>query len=150
MNWLIELLPNFAGWIIHIVTLIGVLGMIASFVLNFVPFVTQYRLIIQIVACIFLIFGVYNMGALSEGQAWQSKVDAVQHKLDVAQKKSSDLNVQLIEEQVDSHMKQAQIDSLNKKYLDSIRAKVDQDCKIDNNVIMLHNNAARNLGAGAK
>ena len=150
MNWLIDLLPNFMGWIIHIATIIGVLGMIASFVLNFVPFVAQYRLIIQIVACIFLVFGVYNMGALSEEQAWQAKVDAVQHKLDLAQKQSADLNTKLIEEQVEGHMKQGQIDALNKKYLESIRTKIDQDCKIDNNVIMLHNNAAKNLGVGTK
>jgi len=126
------------------------LGMIASFVLNFVPFVAQYRLIIQIVSCILLIFGVYNMGAMSNEEEWQSRVNEVQHKLDEAQKKSADLNTQLIEQQVENHMKQSQIDSLNKKYLDSIRVKIDQNCKIDNSVIQLHNAAAKNLGAGQK
>ena len=50
MNWLIGLMPEFMSWIIHIATVVGVLGMIASFVLNFVPFVAQWRLIIQIVS----------------------------------------------------------------------------------------------------
>lgn len=150
MNWLIGLMPDFMSWVIHIATAIGVLGMIASFVLNFVPFVAQYRLIIQIVACILLVFGVYNLGALSNEESWQAKIDDVQHKLDVAQKQSSDLNTLLVEQMLENQKKQIEVINLNKKYLESIRSKIDQNCKIDSTVIQLHNAAAKNIGVGQK
>ena len=90
------------------------------------------------------------MGALSNEEEWQAKVDIVQHKLDVAQKQSADLNTLLIEQMLETQKHQVEINTLNKKYLDSIRTKIDQNCKIDNNVIQLHNAAAKNAGVGQK
>lgn len=141
--WLLQLLPD---WLFHLILTLGVIGIIASFVLTFVPFVSQYKTIIQILSVILLVVGVYYEGAISNNEQWEQKVTELQIKLARAEKASADLNTLLIEELLNREKSIVEINNLNKKYLDSIKTKVDKECKIGSDVINLHNSAARNVG----
>ena len=52
--WILSFLPEF---IPHLIFIIGVLGTIAGFVLGFIPFVSTYKLPIQITSILILSLG---------------------------------------------------------------------------------------------
>ena len=54
--WILDWLPF---WIFHLIVLAGLAGLAASLVLKFVPFISTYRLPIQVASIAVLVFGVY-------------------------------------------------------------------------------------------
>lgn len=140
-TWLIDILPD---WIFYLILCLGVLGVIASIILTFVPFVQKYRILIQVVSILLLVLGVWYAGAISNNNAWEQKVAELELKIAQSEKVSAELNLLLIESLVENQKQTTEINNINKKYLDSIRNKVDQQCKIGSEVINLHNSAAKN------
>ena len=76
--WILKFLPDF---VFHLIFIAGLLGLSASFVLKFVPFVTQYRLVIQVAASIMIAVGLYMEGAISDNTAWMDRVHALEKKV---------------------------------------------------------------------
>ena len=69
--WIINWLPEF---VVHLIFLAGVVGTIAGFVLGFIPFVSKYKLPIQIISLLLLSLGVYLEGGLAEKHKWELRV----------------------------------------------------------------------------
>jgi len=140
-TWLINILPD---WIFYFILCLGILGVIASIVLTFVPFIQKYRILIQVVSILLLVMGVWYAGAISNNNAWEQKVAELELKIAQSEKVSAELNLLLIESLVENQKQTTEMNIINKKYLESIRIKVDQQCKIESEVINLHNSAAKN------
>ena len=140
-TWLIDILPD---WIFYLILCLGILGVITSIVLTFVPFIQKYRILIQVVSILLLVMGVWYAGAISNNNAWEQKVAELELKIAHSEKVSAELNLLLIESLVENQKQTTEINNINKKYLESIRSKVDAQCKIESEVINLHNSAAKN------
>jgi hypothetical protein len=80
---------------------LGILGTIAGFVLGFIPFIKAYKLAIQIISLIVLVFGVYLEGGLADYKEWELKVAEMQVKIAQAETKSSEKNVEIQEKVVE-------------------------------------------------
>jgi hypothetical protein len=91
--WLMNFLPN---WIFHAILLAGVLGLLASFVLKFIPFFSTYNLPIQVGAILLIVTGVWFEGAMSNQAEWEAKVTELRIKVAEAEAKSQETNVQII------------------------------------------------------
>ena len=91
--WILKFLPDF---VFHLIFIAGLLGLAASFVLKFVPFVTQYRVPIQVAASIMIAIGLYMEGAISDNTAWVDRVHEMEKKVAKAEAKSADANTQLV------------------------------------------------------
>jgi len=91
--WLINFLPN---WIFHAILLAGILGLLASFVLKFIPFFSIYNLPIQVSAILLIVFGVWFEGAISNQAEWEAKIAELQIKVAKAEAKGQETNVQII------------------------------------------------------
>lgn len=96
LSWMLGLLPN---WFWTLVLILGVLGIIASWVLKFVPFVSTYRLPIQVASIIALLVGVYFEGFNSNEEKWQAKVKELEAKVAKAEAASKTENV-VIQEKI--------------------------------------------------
>lgn len=83
-------------WIFHAILLVGVLGLLASFVLKFIPFFSTYNLPIQVCAIALIVLGVWFEGAMSNQAAWEARVAEMQIKVAEAEVKSQETNVQII------------------------------------------------------
>jgi hypothetical protein len=83
--------------VIHIIFTLGVLGVIAGFVLGFIPTIKPYKLSIQIIALIVLTFGVYLQGALEDTKIWKQKVLELEVKIKESEAKSAEANTQIQE-----------------------------------------------------
>jgi hypothetical protein len=143
--WIFEWLPDA---VTHVIFLVGALGVFAGFVLTFIPFVTQYKLPIQIASIFIFALGVYLEGALAENKEWTAKVKELEAKIAVAEERSNTANVK-VEEKV---VTQTQI--IKQKGRDIIQyidrevvknnevVKYVENCPVPKEVLDIHNQAA--------
>ena len=92
--WILSVLPEF---IPHLIFIIGVLGTIAGFVLGFIPFISTYKLPIQIISILILSLGLYLEGGLANEADWKLKVKEVEAKLALKEVKSQAETVKIVE-----------------------------------------------------
>jgi len=91
--WLMNFLPN---WIFHAVLVVGTLGLIASFILNFIPSFKLYHLPIQIISVLLIAIGVWFEGAMSNQAAWEARVAEMQVKVAESEAKSAETNTKIV------------------------------------------------------
>lgn len=137
--WLLNWLPN---WIFYGVFLVGLLGLLVTYVMKFIPFVYMYRTPIQAAAVVAIAFGTYMAGAISNEESWLAKVAEVESKV-------KDVEIQSIKENVKIQTKvvekiqivQQRGDDII-KYVDREIVKYDSQCVIPKEFVEAHNRAA--------
>lgn len=143
--WILSILSEAA---IHTIFGLGILGIIVGFVLGFIPFVKPYKLAIQVISILLLVFGVYLEGGLADQKEWELKVAEMKAKLAEAETKSSEKNVEIQEKIVEKTK------VVREKGRDIIRyvdkevvknqevVKYIENCPVPKEIIDLHNQAA--------
>ena len=140
--WLLSWLPDF---VFHIMLLVGLLGIVASFVLKFIPFVSLYQMPIQVAAILLTVVGVYFEGGISEEAKWQARVNELQAKVSAAETKAAEANTQL---EATIAAKNRDIVAAQAATNDSIRRladKINKTCVVDSDAISILNQAARGV-----
>ena len=144
--WILSILPD---WVFHSICLAGVLGIIAGFLLAFIPVVKKYKLPIQIISLLMFAFGLYMEGAMSNEQVWQMRVKEVEAKLAKAEAESAKENVKIVEKIVTKkeYIKTRGRDIV--QFVDKEIVKYDSKfaaggvCEIPKEFIKAHNDAAQ-------
>ena len=95
--WILQWLPN---WIFYGIFFAGLLGLLATYVMKFIPFVYVYRTPIQMVSVLAIAIGTYMSGAISNEESWQTKVKEMEAKVAAAEIQSQKENVKVIEKVV--------------------------------------------------
>ena len=145
--WLMSFLPN---WIFHAILLVGVLGLISSFILNFIPSFKLYHLPIQIISVLLIAVGVWFEGAMSNQAEWEARVAEMQAKVAEAEAKSQEANIKIVTKTV----KQLELvrtrgdDIINYVDREVVKdkevIKFVENCPIPQIIINTHNAAALN------
>ena len=145
--WILSFLPE---TVTHLIFFVGVIGVIAGFVLGFIPFITPYKLPIQIISILVLSFGLYLEGGLADQAIWQLKVKEVEAQVKQAEAKSQESNVQVVTELVTKTKVVHDRGQDIIKYIDKEVAvdkeviKFVENCSIPDIIIKTHNLAAQN------
>ena len=92
--WFLSFLPS---WYVHIIPLLALAIIFASMVLKVIPFVSTYYIPIRIIGFVLLFFGVFFEGGLYMNQQWTAKVKEIEEKIAVAEAKSKEVNVKVVE-----------------------------------------------------
>ena len=145
LTWMLSLVPD---WFWTLILIAGVLGIIASWILKFIPFVSTYRLPIQVGSIIALLVGVYFQGVVANEEKWQSKIAELQKQVAEAETKSKETNVVVQEKIVTKTkvIKERGKDIVN--YIDREVVKKEEIikyiemCPVPKEIIDLHNQAA--------
>ena len=146
--WILQWLPN---WIFYAIFFAGLLGLIATFVMKFIPLVYVYRTPIQAVSVLLIAIGTYMSGAISNEEAWQARVKEMESKVEAAAVESAQENVKIVEKVVKKteYIKTRGQDVV--KYIDKEIVKYDTkflpggQCEIPKEFIEAHNKAAEAL-----
>ena len=137
-------------WIFHAILLAGSLGLISSFILNFVPAFKLYHLPLQVVSVLLIALGIWFEGAMSNQAEWEAKVKDLEVKVAEAQAQSQETNVKIVTKTV------KQIEVVREKGQDIITyvdkevvkdrevVKFVENCPIPEIIISTHNAAALN------
>ena len=92
--WILSWLPN---WIFYGIFFAGLLGLFATYVMKFIPFVYVYRTPIQAISILAIAIGTYMSGAISNEESWQAKVKEMEAKVAAAEIESQKENVKIVE-----------------------------------------------------
>jgi hypothetical protein len=95
--WILSWLPN---WIFYGIFFAGLLGLLATYVMKFIPFVYVYRTPIQAISILAIVIGTYMSGAISNEESWQAKVKEMELKVAAAEVKSAKENIKIVEKVV--------------------------------------------------
>jgi len=152
--WLLNLMPD---WFYHLIVIVSILGLIVASVLKFVPFVSTYRLPIQVISALLLVFGVWMEGGIVNEAKWEARVKELEEKVKIAEEKSTEKNVEIQEKVVTQTkvVKEKGRDII--QYIDREIVKKEEivkfveNCPIPKDIIDAHNAAATlNRAAEAK
>lgn len=95
--WILSWLPN---WIFYGVFFVGLLGLLATYIMKFIPLVNVYRTPIQAISILAIAIGTYMSGAISNEEAWQARVKEMEAKVAAAEVKSAKENIKIVEKVV--------------------------------------------------
>ena len=140
--WILSVLPDV---VLHLILVVGILGTIVGFVLGFIPFISKYKLPIQICSVLILSLGVYLEGGLANEQEWLLKVKEVEAKLAKAEAQAAVENVKIVTKVVKKLELVRTRGNDVVQYIDREVVKYDNICPIPIEVIRAHNVAAGDL-----
>lgn len=151
--WIINVLPE---WVIHAVFSLGVIGVLVSFLLSFIPFISKYKLPMQIISLVILVLGVYLEGGLADHKEWELKAKELEVKVAEAEARAAQKNVEVQEKVVTQVqvVKQKGQDII--KYVDREVVKKEEvikfieKCPIPQDLIDAHNKAVEELNSAAE
>ena len=143
--WILQWLPN---WIFYGIFFAGLLGLLATYVMKFIPLVYVYRTPIQAVSVVLIALGTYMSGAISNEETWQARVKEMEAKVEAAAVESAQENVKIVEKVVKKteYIKTRGKDIVT--YIDKEVVKYDTkflpggQCEIPKEFIEAHNRAA--------
>ena len=139
--WIINWLPEF---VVHLIFLAGIVGTIAGFVLGFIPFVSKYKLPIQIISLLLLSLGVYLEGGLAEKAKWELRVKEMEKRIAQAEARANRVNTVIVEKVV---KEKEFIKIKGQKVVEYIDREVkvfDENCDVPEVAIKAHDMSAGN------
>jgi len=139
--WIINWLPEF---VVHLIFLAGIVGTIAGFVLGFIPFVSKYKLPIQIISLLLLSLGVYLEGGLAEKAKWELRVKEMEKRIAQAEARAAQVNTVIVEKVV---KEKEFIKVKGQKVVEYIDREVkvfDENCDVPEVAIKAHDMSAGN------
>ena len=143
--WILQWLPN---WIFYVIFFAGLLGLLATYVMKFIPLVYVYRTPIQAVSVILIALGTYMSGAISNEESWQARVKEMEEKVAASEIQSKEENIKIVEKVVNkTQIIKTRGDDIV-KYVDREVVKYDTKfapggvCEIPKEFIKAHNDAA--------
>jgi hypothetical protein len=144
--WLLTLFPY---WVFDVVLVLGILGLVASYFVKFVPFINTYQLPLQLASLCLTVAAVWFQGGIENDKQWEAKIAELQKRVLVAEAKSAVTNTEIVTQTV----KQIQVirergDTIT-KYIDREVVR-DQEviqfienCEIPNIIVNAHNEATK-------
>jgi hypothetical protein len=149
--WILHLLPDaLIAWIVNIILIAGAITTVAGFFVRFIPFVNTYRIPVQIAGILLLTIGVYFEGGYTTEMAWRERVREVESKLEVAEKRSAEVNTEIVTKVVTQTKLVTQRGNDIIKYVDREVVKNQEvikfveNCPIPEIIVNTHNAAALN------
>ena len=138
--WVVNFLPDF---IFHILLLIGLLGLVASIVLDSIPFISTNAKAIQLASAVVLAIALYFEGAISDNTAWVDRVHQMEKKVAEAEAKSADANTRLVTEMAKNREKIAANQQAVKQAIQQNIQAINRQCKLTDISVEMYNQAVR-------
>lgn len=137
--WILSFLPN---WIFHYVVSAGILAILFSTFLGFVPLISQYKIPLKYIGFALLALGIFFEGAIYNNEAWVARVTEMEAKVAKAEEESKEANDKL-DKKVTAKVQQiVEKKRVLKQYIDREIVKYDNTCTIPKEFIEVHNKAA--------
>ena len=145
--WMLSFLPD-VFW--HILTIGGLIAVVAALILKRIPFVSTYRIPLQYGGILAVLFGMWMEGGIANEAKWQEKVKEMEEKVAIAEAKSQEENVKIVTEVVEKTKVIHERGKTITNYIDREVIKNNEvikfveNCPIPSIIIKTHNAAALN------
>ena len=145
MMWLLSFLPD---WWFYALLALGLAGIFVSYLMSFIPFVSTYRNLIQVVSIVSIVIGTYMSGAISNEDKWQMKIKDLELKISQSETQSAEENIKIVERIITKRQIVKEKGEEVIKYIDREVVKYDTkfiqggDCELPNEFFEALNAAA--------
>ena len=145
--WVLSWLPDI---VFHLVFIIGVLALVASYFLDNIPFIGTNAKTIQVAGILLTVVGVWFEGGIARDQYYREKIADLQTKIAAAEVAAAEANTKLSEELARNRTLVNENAALNRQRLGQQSQQLNKQCTINQSVIDIINDAARNRSGSAK
>jgi len=148
--FLLNFIPDaFLLWVVNVILIAGIIGTVVAFFFGFfvryLPWIIPYRMLLQIVALVLLIAGVYFKGGVGVEMTWRARVADMEAKVAVAEQKSKDANEQIKTVYVDKVRVVKETQVVIQEKIKTVEVKIDSQCKITTDTVDILNDAAKGI-----
>lgn len=162
LTWMLSFIPP---WFWNVLFFVGIGSVVAAWIFKFIPFISTYRLPIQVVGILSIMTSIWFLGAASNEEKWQAEIKKAEEKIGQLEKKSDELNEQLKLSQSETEKIRQEKTKSVIKYLDKFVTKeilkevegpervrieevikIVERCPIPKELIDIHNAGARGDG----
>jgi hypothetical protein len=137
--WIVNFLPDF---IFHALLLVSLLALVASFVLDSIPFISTNAKAIQLASAVVLAIALYFEGAISDNDAWLARVAALEKQVAIAEAKSKETNTVIQYQYRDKVRTIKETQVVVQERIVKEAAKMDAECKVSPEAVSILNQAA--------
>lgn len=142
------LLSFFSDLIIHTVTVIGLIGVLASFFVPTNPLSVQYGVIVKIISVILLTVGIFFEGTIFKDKIWEARVAEAQAHIAELEKQSAVENVKIQYVYTTKKEYIKQVDTVVKGHIKTDAEKIDSFCIVVPEAVSILNTSAKNESTG--
>lgn len=141
--WILHLLPDsILQSIVHLILIVGILGLVLEYFLHYIPPLYQYKYVIKIISSILFISGIYFEGGYSTEMIWREKVKEAEERVKIAEAQSKITN-EIIKEVVVEKVKVVKEKVMvNNTKIKTERIVIDAECTIPDVAFEIYNTAA--------
>lgn len=148
--FLLNFIPDaFLLWVVNAILVAGIIGTVVAFFFGFfvryLPWITPYRMLLQIVALVLLIAGVYFKGGVGVEMTWRARVADMEAKVAKAEAESKDANEKIKTVYVDKVRVVKETQVVIQEKIKTVEVKIDSQCKITSDTIDILNDAAKGI-----
>lgn len=141
--WMLSLIPDsIMLWLFYLLFFSGVALIVASWLVKWIPVITNYKFPVQLLGIILYGGGAWLLGGYGVEQAWRARVAELEEKVKVAEAKSQEVKVE-IQEKIVYKTKVVEKTKVEiKERIVKEREVIDAMCVIPPEAISIHNQAA--------
>ena len=148
--FLLNFIPDaFLIWIVNAILIAGIIGTVVAFFFGFfvryLPWITPYRMLLQIVALVLLIAGVYFKGGVGVEMSWRARVADMEAKVAKAEAESKTANENIKTVYVDKVRVVKETQVVIQEKIKTVEVKIDSQCKITTDTVDILNDAAKGI-----
>ena len=148
--FLLNFIPDaFLLWVVNAILIAGIIGTVVAFFFGFfvryLPWITPYRMLLQIVALVLLIAGVYFKGGVGVEMSWRARVADMEAKVAKAEAESKTANEKIKTVYVDKVRVVKETQVVIQEKIKTVEVKIDSQCKITTDTVDILNDAAKGI-----
>ena len=148
--FLLNFIPDaFLIWIVNAILIAGIIGTVVAFFFGFfvryLPWIIPYRMLLQIVALVLLIAGVYFKGGVGVEMSWRARVADMEAKVAKAEAESKTANENIKTVYVDKVRVVKETQVVIQEKIKTVEVKIDSQCKITSDTVDILNDAAKGI-----
>jgi hypothetical protein len=148
--FLLNFIPDaFLLWVVNAILIAGIIGTVVAFFFGFfvryLPWITPYRMLLQIVALVLLIAGVYFKGGVGVEMTWRARVADMEAKVAKAEAESKTANEKIKTVYVDKVRVVKETQVVIQEKIKTVEVKIDSQCKITSDTVDILNDAAKGI-----
>lgn len=148
--FLLSFIPDsFILWVVNVILIAGIIGTVVAFFFGFfvryLPWITPYRMLLQVVGLVLLIAGVYFKGGVGVEMSWRARVAEMESKVAKAEAESKAANENIKTVYVDKVRVVKETQVVLQEKIKTVEVKIDSQCKITSDTIEILNDAAKGI-----
>ena len=129
--------------IFDLICIVGILGIIASYVIKFIPFISQYHLPIQVLCIVLTVGGMYYEGKKARQDEYDREIAQLQVRIAESQAKSEQYNRELSDSIAENERLRGERKHAKQKIIEKVITKYDSNCKLSNAFVGVLNSSSQ-------